>query len=171
MDQKALGEALKLERDGVEPTAEYTAAAGPGWGWIKVWKTDSGYLVYWGNDGGSHAVFEKQVDIEDQDELASWLEWQDLEPWEEIEQRANVRGAAAVPEAKDSDPGPFYILVTRYWYGATETSSLVMDERGREPFVFDSFDDARAWIESEESEVYYLAHNEYARPSYKVVSI
>jgi len=169
MDPKALAKARELTLAAVQPDAEYVAAAGPGYGWVKVWKMADGYLVYWGNDGESHAVFEEQVDIEDQDELASWLEWQDLEPWEEIEQRANVRGASAVPKAHEGDEGPFYILATHYWYGATETSNFVTDDR-YEPLGFETFEDARAWIANADSEVYYLAHNEYARPTYKVVT-
>ena len=170
MDQNALEKACELELAGIEPVAEYVAAAGRGYGRVKIWKIDDGYLVYWGNSGEEYAVVEKHVDIEDKEELADWLEWQDLEPLETIAQRANVRGAHAVPEAHEGDEGPFYILETRYWYGATETSRFVSNNRG-EPLEFETIKEARAWIESADGEVYYLAHNECARPSYKVVSI
>jgi hypothetical protein len=86
-----------------------------------------------------------------------------------IAQRANVRGAATVPEAHEDNEGPFYILATRYWYGPTEASRFVPDDRG-EPLAFDTYAQARAWIERADGEVYHLAHGEYARPAYKVVT-
>jgi len=165
MDAKK--EAHKLEAAGVEPIAEYVAAAGPDWGWVKVWQVDGGgYLVYWTDNHDYYAVVEDSVDIED---LAAWLEWDSVNEWESIEQRANVRGSHAIPEARGDEDGPFYVLVTRYWYGPIETSRFVLDDRG-EPLAFDTYAQARAWIERADSEVYYLAHGEYARPSYKVVT-
>ena len=168
MDQKALEKARELDAR-IIPAAEYVAAAGQDYGWVKTWEIDDGYLVYWGNSGEEYAVVEKHVDIEDKEELADWLEWQDLEPLETIAHMANVRGAHAVPEAHEGDEGPFYILETRYWYGPTETSRFVSNNRG-EPLEFGTTKEARAWIESADGEVYCLAHGEYARPSYKVVT-
>jgi len=164
MDAKK--EAHKLEAAGVEPIAEYVAAAGPDWGWVKVWQVDGGgYLVYWTDNHDYYAVVEDSVDIED---LAAWLEWDNVNEWEAIEQRANVRGADAIPNADEDDKGPYYVLMTRHWYGATETSSLI--KRGREPLEFETIEEAQEWIKAADDCVY-LAHNESGRPSYKVVSI
>jgi len=153
-------------RNVVAPDAEYTAAAGPDHGWVKVWANGGHYLVYWGNNAESYAIVDDDVDLED---LASYLEDDTMRGLEAIVQTANIRGADAVTPAAASDEGPFYILKSRHWYGATETSSLVMDDRG-EPLAFETLRAARAWIERADSEVYYLAHGEYARPSYKVVA-
>lgn len=169
--QHALEMAQNMKRDSVEPSAEYVAAAGYGYGWVKVWKIEDGYLVYWGNNAESYAVFEEHMNIEDEDELAEWLEWQDLDNWESIEQRANVRGADAIPEEGEDEEGPFYVLKTRRWYGATETSNLIRDESGREPLEFETYEEAREWIKAADDCVYYLAHNESSRPSYKVVAV
>jgi hypothetical protein len=167
MDQEALKMAHEFELSGVEPIAEYIAVAGPGYGWVKVWTVEEGYLVYWGDNGEDYAVFEEYVDLED---LAEWIEWDDVGDLGAIEQRANVRGAAAVPEAKEGDEGPFYILETRHWYGPTETSSLIVGSN-LEPLEFTSFAEAKEWIEEEDGSVYYLAHNESCRPTYKVVTV
>jgi hypothetical protein len=167
MDQKALEKVWEFLSDGVEPVAEYVAAAGCNYGLVKVWKKEEGYLVYWGNNGEEYAVFEKSVDLDD---LAEWLEFEGLDEFEALEQRANVRGADAIQEAKDGDEGPFYILVTRHWYGPTETSSLVLGD-GRKPLAFETYKEAKEWIESEEDCVYCLAHSESSRPSYKVVTV
>jgi len=163
-------EAIKLAKDlieaGISPDAEYVAAAGYCCGWVKAWKVESGYLVYWGDNEDSYAVFEKHVEM---NELADWLEWDTDDELDAIAQRANVRGADAIPEATEDDEGPFYVLMTRYCYGPIETSRFVIDDRG-EPLEFETLQDARSWIERADSEVYYLAHNEYARPTYKVVT-
>jgi len=167
---EALAKAKDLELAGVKPVAEYDAAAGPNYGFVMVWETEEGYLVYWGDKTNENAVYKENVDISN---LASWIENSSLRGLEAIEQMANIRGADAVSEAKEYDKGPFYILMTRRWLGwgwhpATETSAFVEDNRG--PLAFETLQDARAWIERADSEVYYLAHNEYERPSYKVVT-
>jgi hypothetical protein len=163
----ALEKAQDMIRNSVAPDAEYTAAAGPDYGWVKVWKVEGGYVVQYGDGGNTYAAFEKNISLDD-DELASWLEWQDLDRLESIEQRANVRGADAIPEASGDEDGPFYILVTRYWYGPREISRFVSDDRG-EPSTFDAFKDAYAWIKRANRDVWHLSHGEYARPAYKVV--
>jgi hypothetical protein len=164
----ALEKAQDMIRNGVEPDAEYTAAAGPDYGWVKVWKIEDGYVVQYGDSDNTYAAFEKNISLDD-DELASWLEWQDLDRLESIEQRANVRGADAIPAAGGDEDGPFYVLVTRYWYGPHEISGFVTDDSG-EPLVFDAIEDAYAWLKRIDSEIYHLAHGEYARPAYKVVT-
>jgi hypothetical protein len=167
MNQKALEKARELELAGIEPAAEYIAAAGHNHGWIKVWKIDDGFIIYYGDGGDSFAAFKKSMSL-DENELASWLEWQGLDTLDSIAQRANIRGADAIPAAGEDD-GPFYILMTRYWYGPRETSWFATDDKGA-PLEFEALQAARAWIERINGETYYLAHGEYARPSYKVVA-
>jgi hypothetical protein len=167
----ALEKARDMIRNGVAPDAEYTAAAGPDYGWVKAWEVEGGYVVQYGDGDNTYAAFEKNISLEN-DELASWLEWQDLERLESIEQRANVRGADAIPAAGGNEGGPFYVLVTRYWYdwrGPREISRFVSDDRGC-ALEFEAFEEARAWIKGVDSEVYRLAHGEYARSSYRVVT-
>jgi hypothetical protein len=154
-----------LTKAGIEPVAEYVAAAGRDYGWAKAWLTDGRYVVQYGDNANTYAEL-----AEDIDDLAEWFELWTLSGLDALVHTANIRGADAVPEAKEGDEGPFYVLETRYWYGATETSSLVMDETGREPLEFESIDEARAWIDRADSEVYHLSHNESSRPSYKVVA-
>jgi hypothetical protein len=153
-----------LTKAGIEPVAEYVAAAGRDYGWVKAWLTDGRYVVQYGDNANTY------VDVSnDVDDLAEWLELWTLSGLDALVHTANVRGADEVPEAEESDEGPFYVLETRYWYGATETSSLVMDNTGREPLEFESIDEARAWIDDVEDRPYWLLHNESGRPSYKVV--
>jgi hypothetical protein len=164
----ALEKARELEVAGIEPVAEYVAAAGHNHGWIKVWEVEIGFVIYYGDGGSTHAAFEENMNL-DEDELASRIErQQDLEPLESIAQRANIRGADAIPAA-GGDDGPFYVLMTRYWYGPRETSWFATDDRG-EPMEFKTIKEAREWIAHADSGTYYLAHGEYARPSYKVVA-
>jgi len=166
---KALETAENLIEEGIEPDAEYVAAAGFDYGWVKVWQVEDKFVVHWGDNTNSYAVLKDDVDLDDHS-LAEWLEDDSLYGLEAILHTANIRGANAVPEAEETDEGPFYVLRTRYWYGATETSDVIMNNSGREPLAFETLREARAWIERADSGVYYLAHGECARPSYKVVA-
>jgi len=168
MHEKALEKARKLELDGVAPDAEYMAVAGSDYGWVKAWKVEDGYVVLYGDGDNTYADVDKSSHLED-DDLAPWLEWQDLDPLESIEQRANVRGADAIPDATGDEDGPFYILVTRYLYGSREITGFVTNDR-HEPLEFDSIKDAHEWIKRTDTAVWCLSWGEYARPSYKVVT-
>jgi hypothetical protein len=154
-----------LTKSGIEPVAEYVAAAGRDYGWVKAWPTDGRYVVQYGDSSNTYAEFANDID-----DLAWWIEFSGLSGLDAVVQTANVRGPGAVPEANEGDEGPFYILETRYWYGAIETSSLVMDDTGREPLEFASIEDARAWIKHVDGEVYRLSNNESMRPYYNVVA-
>jgi hypothetical protein len=165
--QHALDMAQEMERNGVDPVAKYVAVAGHGWGWVKVWAIEDGYLVYWGNDWTSYAALEETVDF---DELAAWIEWNRCYDIDAIERRANIRGAVAIPEAAEDAAGPFYVLMTRYGLGSTEESDLLMDNMGLAPVEFKTYKEAQkeaqAWI----AFVSRLEHNEIGRLSYKVVT-
>ena len=153
----------RLIEEGVAPDAEYYAAAGREYGWVKAWLLGDRYVVQYGDNSNTYADF-----ADDADDLASWIEY-DISGLDLIVQTANVRGADAVPEADESADGPFYVMETRYWYGATEESSIVTDDRGLYA-QFASIEEARAWIDDVENRPYWLLHNESGRPSYKVVS-
>jgi hypothetical protein len=56
-----------------------------------------------------------------------------------------------------------------YWYGPREISRFVSDGRG-EPLEFETIKEAHEWLKRANSGIYHLAHGEYARPSYKVVT-
>jgi hypothetical protein len=165
---EAIEQVKKLIESGISPNAEYVAAAGLDCGWVKVWKVDGGYVVQYGDGDNTYTAFENDISLYE-DELADWLEWQDLDPLDSIEQRANIRGADAIPVAVGDESGPFYILMTRYWYGPREISRFVSDGRG-EPMEFETIKDAYEWLKHANSGIYHLAHGEYARPTYKVVT-
>lgn len=144
----------------VEPTESFVAAAGSDYGAVEAWSLgDDGWVIAYPY-GASFA--------EDADDLACWLESPDLGGLDTIVQTANVRGADEVSEATEEDEGPFYVLVTRYFYGPTEHSDWVWDESGG-PRQFGTLQAAQDWIDKAEQAVYVTAHNESGRPAYKVV--
>lgn len=49
-------------------------------------------------------------------------------------------------------------------------ADYIRDERTGEILNFDSYADAKAWIEKEEEGVYYLSHGEAGRPDYFIVN-
>lgn len=59
----------------------------------------------------------------------------------------------------------YFIARKRHFYGETRRWSL-----GYTPTAYTSMAEAREAIKSEESEIYRLAHGEYARPDLKVLS-
>lgn len=64
-----------------------------------------------------------------------------------------------------------YVIVrTRYFYGPTEARDVLADRHGK-PLTFDSRKAAKSHIEDLDSETYYLAHNEYQRPLYRVYAL
>ena len=64
----------------------------------------------------------------------------------------------------------YVIQETREWYGPKTTRSLVADMCG-EPLTFQTREEAQLKIYELDSGLYYLAHNESSRPSYKVKSL
>lgn len=59
----------------------------------------------------------------------------------------------------------YFIARKRHFYGETRRWSLGLDA-----ITYASRDEALAAIAAEESEIYRLAHNEYARPELKILS-
>jgi hypothetical protein len=59
----------------------------------------------------------------------------------------------------------YFIARKRHFFGETRRWSL-----GYAPTAYTSRAEAREAIKAEDSEIYRLAHNEYARPDLKVVS-
>ena len=43
------------------------------------------------------------------------------------------------------------------------------DSSNYDTYVFDTYADAKKWIDKQESERYYLSHGEVGRPSYTIV--
>lgn len=148
-----------LREHNVAPDAEFTASRGKDYGQVNAWSLgdDGRFAIEYGNNG------ETSCDVaDDADDLACWLESPDLDAWETTIQTANVRGESAVYEAADDAEGPFRVLITHYWYGATESSDLSEE--------FESFESAQEWIDEKELETYFTAHNEIGAPSYKIVT-
>ena len=152
---------------GIEPDQDFTAASGSDYGQVNAWELPDGdYLVEYGNNGQTDYAI-----ADDADDLACWLESPDLDGLDTLLQTANVRGAEEVDEADEDAKGPLYVLVTRYWYGATETSRWAMDDDERDPLEFATHAEAQAWIDDAEDGIYTLSHNESGAPSYKIVTL
>jgi hypothetical protein len=64
----------------------------------------------------------------------------------------------------------YQLRSTRYFYGPKTSKSIVQDE-GNGPLVLQSRKEALQWIKEQDDGIYYLAHNEYARPTYTLVPI
>lgn len=149
-----------LRAHGAEPTSSFEAASGKDYGFVNAWElaNEEGFAIEYGNNG------ETNHDVaDDADDLACWLESPDLNALDTIIQTANVRGSDAVDAAEEDSDGPFRVLKTRYWYGATETSDLTDDE-------FETFESAQEWVDEQEAKTYCTSHNESGAPSYKIVT-
>lgn len=159
-----------IEEHGIEPLIDFTAADGKEFGYVAAWKMDGGYLIQYGNDAGTYYDYS-----EDADDLAAWLESQDLNTLDTLLQTATVRGIDAVEAADKNADGPFYIIITRYWYNPagcpelTETSTYLVDNR-EQPIAFQAYQCAQDWIKNEENNGYARSHNERFRPDYTIVS-
>jgi hypothetical protein len=155
------------ERD-IEPDYDFTAESGQDYGYVAAWNLPSGdVLVQYGNNATTDYAI---ADVNDSDDLAAWLESDDLNGLDRIVQTANVRGSGEVEEAEEDAEGPFYVLITHDWYGPTETSSIAMDEYGQNNLEFATWQDAQDWIDAADEGIYTLSHNESGAPSYKIVT-
>jgi hypothetical protein len=159
-------EAIFRDR-GIEPDEEFTAAAGKDQGYVAAWKlADGDYLIAYGNNAETYYAI-----CDNADDLAHWLEDPDLSGLDAILQKANIRGAVSIDAAAEDAEGPFYVVMTRYYYGGpTEVSEIVEDDEGG-PRKFATYDDAFEWVEAEEEGIYHTGHDEIGRPSYVIVAV
>ena len=65
----------------------------------------------------------------------------------------------------------YAIVMTREFYGPSKSKSLVLREDGQRALKFATSAAAKAMITDLDNEVYYLANNESARPTYKVARV
>lgn len=65
----------------------------------------------------------------------------------------------------------YAIVMTREFYGPAKRKSLVLREDGQCALRFATISAAKAMIADLDNEVYYLAHNESARPVYSVAPV
>jgi len=100
--------------------------------------------------------------LEEACEPADHLDW--------LVNRANVRGIDAVQPASGDEPGPFYILCTRHYYGHQDMTAAVTDCAGL-PREFASYEEAAQYIASIDGDEYRLVHGECARPEYAIVAM
>jgi hypothetical protein len=63
------------------------------------------------------------------------------------------------------------IIKTRYFYGPKEHRTLLEDDISGETMRFATAKEARAYIEKLDRNIYYCAHGEYHRPTYRVCRI
>lgn len=152
-----------IER-GIDPDETYTAEAGSDYGYVEAWELPSGdYAIKYGDNGQTDYAI-----AADTDDLAEWLEYDDLEGVTRAVQTAMVRGIDEVREAGEGDDGPFAVLVSRDYYGPKSITAAACDDRG-DTLEFATIADAQEWIDEEEDGPYYLGHNESGRPTYKII--
>lgn len=152
----------------IMPDDDFTAAAGQDYGYVAAWGLpDGNYLIAYGNNGETNYAI-----ADDADDLARWLEPPDLSDLDEILHTANLYGMtdeASPKEACPDDQGPFVIIRMRHYYGPVDKGNYIADESSGSAREFDSYKEAKAWIEEEEG-VYCTAHNESGAPTYHIVS-
>ena len=76
-------------------------------------------------------------------------------------------------EANENDQNVMILVEANYYTNDVNAAfnnqpQILTDEKGSE-IVFDTYSDAKEWIDNEESETYYLSHGEAGRPSYTIV--
>ena len=154
----------------VGPDETFTAASGADYGYVNAYRLPKGdYLVQYGDNG------ESNYDLtEDVDDLAVWLLPGGDDLCDGSEDAAiiiaNVRGIGAVTAATEEDEGPFRVVITRSYYGPTDTSDWARDdERNQEPLEFDNYEAAQDWIDTEEDGPYTTSNNEARRPTYTII--
>ncbi len=157
--------AIFIER-AIAPDEEFTAAAGRDFGYVAAWALPEGWVIRHGDNAQTDYAFSDSGD-----DLHEWLEYDDLNGLDRIVQTAYVRGEEHVDEADQDAEGPFFVLITRYWYGPTENSLIAGDDdTGNKAHEFKTWQDAQDWIDGEDEGIYTLAHNESGAPSYKIVT-
>jgi len=137
------------------------------YGSVAAWQIGQAWLLAVAAGGQTdYQVVDRVGDLagilEDACEPADPLDW--------IITRANVRGIDAVESARGDEPGPFYVLETRHYYGRQEMSAAVTDNAGL-PREFASYEEAAQYIASIDGDEYRLAHGECARPGYTIVAM
>jgi hypothetical protein len=164
-----------LRANGVEPDSEHTACGGKDWGHVKCWPIRANkmeYAIEWGDNGSTYW----EITGDDSD-LSAWLISDDFD----LVDIANATDET--PDALDADaetedsPIPCRIIALscynnnegRYsWVTSADVKDgSSADDVGHE---FASIAEAQAWIDADESETYYLAHNEAGRPDYTIVA-
>jgi hypothetical protein len=148
----------------VGPDIEFIPVAGAKNGVVQVWYDGAGAAYVRINDG-SATWYDFNPDL-DEDTLPDYLIPHDATP----AQIASIKGLDAVPEAKGGDRAPFGILEWRYYYSGGDSVDFVRDDQG-DVLEFDTIEQAKAWIDHEEGEVYCTSHNEVGRPTYRVVCV
>ena len=111
------------------------------------------------------------------------VEWEgDFKPTEELDEIVtsyelsglNDDAKAALQiEAEEGDEDVKIEVTSEYYEShdsAWKNRPLILTESESDEIkVFETFEDAQDWINSEESETYHLSHGEAGRPSYRIV--
>ena len=151
----------------IQPDRTFTATAGQDWGFVAAWELPgrSKYVLHYGNNGETNYDFSDDID-----DLSEWLLHDGLNGIDRVLERALVLGIDEIDEATESDDSPYYILVSRDYYGPTSKTSIVFDPLTNNEYLeFDTIAEAQEWIDNEEDGPYCCAHNEIGRPDYKIV--
>ena len=125
-----------------------------------------GWALQYGDNAGTNYTFADTIS-----NLNEWVMPDDLTGIYRLIHQANMLGIDAVEEATEEDEGPFYILMSRSYYGPFAVTRYIPDETNYiEPLEFVTIKEAQEWIDKEESGVYHTSHNEPERPECKIVS-
>lgn len=157
-----------LRDHGVDPTDDFTAAAGKDNGYVAAYElaNNKGYAIAFGDNGETnYAIFETA------DDLGDWLIRDDLSGLDSLRAVASVYGISSIDPAARDSTNPCAVLISREFYGPYSHISVAMDDNGQHEAEFDSFAAAQAWIDAEEEDTYVLDHNETGRPTYVVVEL
>lgn len=161
-----------LEYNLAPPDKEFIAAAGRDYGMVRVWRiSDSGdFAIKYGDNGSTHFDISQHVDVDDDRDIGEWLLSDDLDGADRQIALANIFGLSKLEEADASgDEIVYAVLVEHDYYGGVSMTDAVREEDG-DIMEFESFADAKAWIQKEESHPYVTQHNETGRPRYKIVA-
>jgi len=154
-----------LNKNGIEPTEDFTAAAGKDYGYVAAYELASGkgYAIACGDN--NYAI------CDNADDLGDWLINQDLSGLDLLLNRASVYGIDSVDEAPAESTRTCAVFISRDFYGPHSDISVALEENGQREAEFENAAAAQAWIDEAEEDIYMLSHNESSRPTYKVVEL
>lgn len=154
-----------LQDRSIAPDHEFIAAAGSDYGAVEVWEIGEGYLVHWGNNGGSESLYTET----DPEPLEDWLMPESVPPEDWFIVRVNLTGS--VPQWATHNleawDGPFLLVRIKHYYGPRIEAGYVGDDG--EPLEFDGYAEALEARQALVDTDYRLSHNESSPPQYFIV--
>ena len=150
-----------------EPDDSYQSAAGPTYGLVRAWRLGRSWLLAVSAGGRTdYAIADRSRDLADILEDAGDPD----DTLDRLVRRANTRGIQSVDEATGDEPGPYYVLETRHYYGPMDETRVIVDDAGL-PLECASYEDAVRLASARYAEGYSLAPGECARSHYRIVAV